>query len=265
MPPDPEPRSTTTAPQFTAALIDVDGTLVDTNYLHLMAWSRALREGGEWVPMHVIHRCIGMGADQLLPQLIGREDHAIAEAHDRHFGELFGEAVAFPSAATLVRRLVDSGVTVVLATSSSAEQLDAALRLLGLQDLHLPQVTGDDIKRSKPDPEIVRKALEVAGVDAADAVVIGDSEWDVRAATAAGVASVLVQTSAPWSHPGATPIAEYDALEQLLGHLSQHGLGGWPAMRGAGSGIVDDPGADDAYGPVRGFDPARPEGSQVRA
>ena len=99
-----------------AVIFDLDGTLVDSNYLHTLAWSRALRATGEWAPMNAIHRLIGMGADQLLPRLIGREDQAVAARRDEEYQTLIGEVVAFPGAERLLRRVHELRLGVVLAT-----------------------------------------------------------------------------------------------------------------------------------------------------
>src|SRR4051794_5212715 len=107
----------------TGVLFDVDGTLVDTNYLHTLAWSRALRDVGEWAPMHAIHRLVGMGGDKLVPELLGR---TCPDAEDRrafHYRELVGDAAVFPGARDLLRRLHDEGVIVVLASSAPTDEL----------------------------------------------------------------------------------------------------------------------------------------------
>src|ERR1700691_1898926 len=104
-------------------LFDMDGTLVDTNYLHCLAWSRALRDAGEWAPMNAIHRLIGMGGDQLVPELLGHDSpEAVAAPPDRYTG-LIGEARVFPRAADLLGHIHDRGVGVVLATSAPDDEL----------------------------------------------------------------------------------------------------------------------------------------------
>ena len=175
-------------------LFDMDGTLVDTNYLHTVAWSRAFADAGEWAPMNAIHRLVGMGGDQLVPELLGHGCPGAIEARPRRYQELQDEARAFPGAADLLRALHDAGVAVVLATSSPDDELDPLLALLDVDGVLDGRTTADDVKRSKPEPDIVRAALEVGSVDPKRALLVGDSVWDVRAARAAGVGCVAVET-----------------------------------------------------------------------
>jgi HAD superfamily hydrolase (TIGR01509 family) len=175
-------------------LFDVDGTLVDSNYLHTIAWSRAVRDGGEWAPMNAIHRLIGMGSDTFLPTLIGREDSAIAAGWKTHYDTLIHEVCGFPGGVELLRELAREGVAVVLATSSPAEHLDYLSRLLGLGDEIAAVTTSDDVERSKPDPEIFLTAMQRVDGEPASTFVVGDSTWDVKAATAAGLRCVAVES-----------------------------------------------------------------------
>src|SRR5579863_1363279 len=103
-------------------LFDIDGTLVDTNYLHTLAWSRALADAGEWAPMNAIHRLVGMGGDQLLPSLLGHPNDEAKEARAAQYRPLMAEARPFPGAADLLRRCHEAGLVVVLASSSPAEE-----------------------------------------------------------------------------------------------------------------------------------------------
>src|ERR1700712_146293 len=105
-------------------LFDVDGTLIDTNYLHTIAWSRALRDVDEWAPMNAIHRLVGMGGDQLVPELLGHDVDGAADAWRHRYDEVRSEARAFPGARQLVERVHQLGLAVVLATSSPADLLD---------------------------------------------------------------------------------------------------------------------------------------------
>jgi len=175
-------------------LFDVDGTLVDTNYLHTVAWSRAFADAGEWAPMNAIHRLVGMGGDQLVPELLGHECPDATEARPRRYKELQDGARAFPGAADLLRALHGAGVAAVLATSSPDDELDPLLALLDVDDALDGRTTADDVERSKPEPDIVRAALDVGAVDPKRALLVGDSVWDVRAARAAGIGCVAVET-----------------------------------------------------------------------
>jgi len=175
-------------------LFDVDGTLVDSNYLHTLAWSRAFAEIGEWAPMNAIHRLVGMGGDRLAPEVLGHDSPGAADGHSRHYAELLGETRAFPGAADLLRRAHGAGLVVVLATSAPREELDASRQAIDADDGIDAVTTKDDVESSKPAPDIFQAALEAGGVDPARALVVGDSVWDVRAARAAGLGCVGVES-----------------------------------------------------------------------
>jgi HAD superfamily hydrolase (TIGR01509 family) len=177
-----------------AALVDVDGTLVDSNYHHAIAWARALRDHGENARLAAIHRLVGMGGDELLEQLIGRTDDAIKTSWRTHFDALLPEVWAFDGAADLLRSLKAHGLTVVLATSSPEDLLDVLRAKVGAGDAVDAVVTASDVDAAKPHPDIFRAALEKVGAPAAEACVIGDSVWDVEAAHRAGICSYAVET-----------------------------------------------------------------------
>lgn len=177
----------------TAVLFDVDGTLLDTNYLHVVAWARAFRERRREFPMAQIHALIGMGSDKVLERLLGEGDHeAEDEAYSRHYSELKGEVRAFEGTPDLLRAVQRGGAKVVLATSAKADQLDAILEAIGAREAISEVVSSADAEHSKPDPDIFRVALQRAGVSAADAMVVGDTVWDVRAAAGCGLRCVAV-------------------------------------------------------------------------
>jgi HAD superfamily hydrolase (TIGR01509 family) len=184
----------TTRPPVAGVLLDLDGTLVDTNYLHTLAWSRAFADGGEWAPMNAIHRLVGMGGDKLVERLLGEERPDLEEARAKRFSELIDEAHAFPGAAELIRRLHQAGVRTVVATSAPAAEVDSLLRLLGVDDALDAVTTKDDVTASKPAPDIFETAMRFAGLDPDLVLAIGDSVWDVEAARAAGIGCVGVET-----------------------------------------------------------------------
>jgi HAD superfamily hydrolase (TIGR01509 family) len=172
----------------------MDGTLMDTNYLHCLAWSRAFRDSGEWAPMNAIHRLIGMGGDQLVPELLGHQSPAATTARPRRYSELTGDIRAFPGSRRLLRQIHDLGLAVVLATSAPAEELAQLREVLKADDAIDQQTTADDVTHSKPDPEVFITAMENASIDPRRAIAIGDSVWDIRAARSAGIACITVET-----------------------------------------------------------------------
>jgi HAD superfamily hydrolase (TIGR01509 family) len=175
-------------------LFDVDGTLIDSNYLHTIAWSRAFRDAGEHVSMNAVHRLIGMGGDQLVPELLGHDSPVATAARPGHYQDLIGEAKPFDGAAELLRELHANGVVVVLATSAPDDELATLLRVLDAGDAIDDQTTADQVKSSKPSGEVFVRAMRNASIDPARALAVGDSVWDVRAARAAGIGCVAVET-----------------------------------------------------------------------
>lgn len=175
-------------------LFDVDGTLVDSNYLHTLAWSRALRANGEWAPMNAIHRLIGMGSDTMLPALIGRQDQRLSEGWKREYEELIDEVRPFPFAAELLDDLARAGIGIALATSAPSEHLERLVDLLGVRSVVAVMTNPDDIRRAKPDPEIFLTAMRRADGDPHSTFVVGDSRWDVEAANAARLPCIAVES-----------------------------------------------------------------------
>ncbi|KOG53379.1 HAD family hydrolase [Streptomyces griseoflavus] len=180
-----------------AALFDVDGTLVDSTYLHAVTWWEAFRQAGHRVPMADIHRTIGMGSDHLLDHLLSGDrdrdqDEAIRTAHGTLFAQYWERLAPLDGAADLLRACAKRGWTVVLASSAHGPELAAMRRALDAEDA-ITAVTGsDDVSASKPAPDLVKSALEHSGVNADEAVFIGDTVWDVRASHRAGVPCLAV-------------------------------------------------------------------------
>ncbi|MET9089999.1 HAD family hydrolase [Streptomyces sp. NPDC004237] len=182
-----------------AALFDVDGTLADTNHLHVVTWWEAFRQAGHRVPTHAIHRAVGLGSEDLVARLLGEgEDSALAPgeaedlstAHKTLYAQYFERLTALPDAGRLLRRLADDAWTVVLATSASDDELSALRRAIDADDAIKATASADDVSEGKPAPEPVERALELAGVPAQRAVFVGDTVWDMRAGTRAGVRCV---------------------------------------------------------------------------
>jgi HAD superfamily hydrolase (TIGR01549 family) len=180
------------------AILDVDGTLVDTNYHHALAWHRALHAHGHSVQMWKVHRHIGMGGDQILDALIGeeaaaRQGEAIREAEADAYGELIGEVEPLEGARELLERLRGEGASVILASSAKQEEVGHYLDLLDARDLVDGWTTSADVENTKPEPDLVQAALEKAG-GGDRSMMVGDSVWDVKAAKAAGVPTLAVLT-----------------------------------------------------------------------
>jgi HAD superfamily hydrolase (TIGR01549 family) len=180
------------------AILDVDGTLVDTNYHHALAWHRALHAHGHQIQMWKVHRHIGMGGDQILDALIGEQaaaadGDAIREAEGEAYAKLIDEVEPLEGARELIERLREAGATVILASSAKQDEVDHYLDLLDARELVDDWTTSADVENTKPDPDLVLAALEKAGNDN-PSVMVGDSVWDVKAAKAAGVSTLAVLT-----------------------------------------------------------------------
>ncbi|WP_020134837.1 HAD family hydrolase [Streptomyces sp. 351MFTsu5.1] len=180
-----------------AAVFDVDGTLVDTNHLHVTTWWEALRQAGHQVPMHAVHRAIGLGSEDLVAHLLGDDrdkdqDAELSAAHKALYGQYFDRLPALRDAGRLLRRLDHEGWRVVLATSAGGAELSALRRAIDADDAILATASADDVEQGKPAPEPVEHALELAGVPAGNAVFVGDTVWDMRAGSRAGVRCVGV-------------------------------------------------------------------------
>lgn len=182
------------------AVLDVDGTLVDTNYQHALAWYRALRSLGETFPVWRIHRLIGMGGDQLVAALGGDEvERRIGDAARERWVEevdpMMGETALLPGARELIVALTERGHRVVLASSGKPHHVDRALDLLDARGLADAWTTSDDVEKTKPAPDLLQVALEKLGEPLdAPSVVIGDSVYDVEAAKNAGMPAIVVRS-----------------------------------------------------------------------
>ncbi|HVY97556.1 MAG TPA: HAD family hydrolase [Solirubrobacterales bacterium] len=186
------------AEQPTTIVLDIDGTLVDTNYQHAIAWHRAFRDSGYTVQLWEIHRHIGMGGDQIVGALIGEEGEradgeAIRAAEGEAYGELIDEVQAMHGASELLSELREDGARVILASSAKEDEVEHYLDLLDARDLVEGWTSSADVERTKPHPDLVHAALEKVGGDG-PAVMVGDSTWDVKAAAAAGIPTLAVRT-----------------------------------------------------------------------
>jgi HAD superfamily hydrolase (TIGR01509 family) len=180
-----------------AAILDVDGTLVDTNYHHAIAWYRAFRQHGVVLPLWRIHRQVGMGGDQLVASLVGEEFDAehgddVRSAEKALYMALIVEVEPLEGARELITDLRESGHALVLASSAKAQEVDHYLDLLDARSLVDGWTTSADVERTKPEPDLVAAAIEKAG--GGKAVMLGDSTWDCESAKRAGVDTVGVLT-----------------------------------------------------------------------
>jgi len=212
-----------------AVLFDIDGTLVDSNYLHVIAWLRAFDDVGRVVDAARVHRDIGMGASQLLEDLLGDRaadlGDAARERHKVHYAELHPLLRRFASARELVQA-VSRRARVVMATSASPEELHVLRGALDIDDVVHAFTSAQDVDAAKPEPDLVEVALERAGVPAQRAVFVGDTVWDVVAAGRAGVPCVGVLTGgiAQAELIGAGAVAVYDDVASLLADLDRSPL-----------------------------------------
>lgn len=210
-------------------LLDVDGTLVDSVWLHTVAWATAFARAGHDVPAHRIHPLVGMGADRMVASVVGEPDPAIADAHAELHLARRDELRPLPGARDLVRRLHERGARPVLASSASEQELDVARAVLDVDRWVVGRTTSDDAERSKPAPDIFAAALAGADADAGHAVAVGDTSWDAEAAGALGVPFVGLETGgarrAELTRAGAAAVCTdprdlLDAVEAgLLGRL----------------------------------------------
>jgi phosphoglycolate phosphatase-like HAD superfamily hydrolase len=176
-------------------LLDLDGTLVDSVYLHVLCWHEALSESGHEVPMWRIHAGIGMGSDRLLPWLLGGRPDRADEMSDRHT-KLFVDRADLLRPTTGALELLDDlesrDVPLLVATSAGEHEREALLAVLDRVDL--PTTDASDVASSKPAPNLLEAALDELGADPSEATLVGDSPWDAEAAVKLGIRTVAVRT-----------------------------------------------------------------------
>jgi HAD superfamily hydrolase (TIGR01549 family) len=213
-----------------AVLFDIDGTLVDSNYLHVEAWGRALVAAGHPVAAWRVHRAIGMGSAELLAALVGDDAERIADEAKRLHGAYLAETTSllrpFERARELLRTVAAWGTQVVLATSASPTELERLLRALDSEESLSVVTAAGDVEAAKPNPDLIHTALEKAGVSAADVVMLGDAVWDVEAAARAGVPCVAVRSGGTGAEElkAAGAVAVYDDVADLMAHLEESPL-----------------------------------------
>lgn len=219
--------------QIKAILFDIDGTLVDSNDMHVLAWEEAFAGIGAAFDRQVVHDQIGKGTDMLVPSLLPDLDEAarekLGDAHGSIFKAKFlGKAKPFPQAHDLLAHAHKCGQQVVLASSASAAELDHYLDLLAARDLVEITTSGDDVKQTKPAPDIFATALaKLSGIGADEVIVVGDTPYDIEAAGKCGISAVAVR-SGKFSDEvlqGAGAVAIYDDAAALLADYDNSPLG----------------------------------------
>ncbi len=217
-------------------LLDVDGTLVDSNWAHAEAWSRAMHEFGFEVPTAQIMKLVGMGGDNLLPAAINLEkDTPTGKAMSTWRSELFMREYLpnlrpFPRTRELLERMRLAGLQLVVASSAQEEELKPLLEIAGATDLIKAKTSADDAPRSKPDPDIIEAALRELGLPPTAAVLLGDTPYDIEAAGKAGVSTVAVRCGGWRTADLRAALAIYDDPADLLARFDKSPLGGGRAL-----------------------------------
>src|SRR5687768_14777421 len=217
---------------LSGVLLDVDGTLVDSNDLHARAWVDAFREFGHDVPYERVRPLIGMGGDNLLPEAAGlsKEDSPGEELAKRR-GAIFKERYLpsvrpFPRVRELLEAMRGAGLELAVASSAQKDELKALLRIAGVEDLIESKTSASDAERSKPDPDIIVAALGRLGCAPAQALMVGDTPYDIEAAGKAGVRTVAFRCGG-WDDEGlAGALAVYDSPADLLDRFASSPFAG---------------------------------------
>jgi HAD superfamily hydrolase (TIGR01509 family) len=183
----------------TVAVLDIDGTLIDSNYQHALAWYRALRSVGETYPVWRLHRLIGMGGDQVVTAVGGedlerRAGDQAREQQGKEVDALLEEMAPLPGARDLLVAIRERGHRLVLASSAQQRHVDVFLDKLDARGIVDAWTSSADVEASKPAPDLLQVALEKLGAPGASSVVIGDSVWDVEAAKRAGMPAIVVRS-----------------------------------------------------------------------
>jgi len=202
-----------------AVLLDIDGTLIDSNDAHARAWVAALREHGYVVPFEEVRPLIGMGGDKMLPRLVGLDPKSgeadrIGETRAEIFRRELPSLESTRGARELLQLLCAEGLELVVATSAQSQEVQAVLEQAGVADLIEFASSADDAERSKPDPDIIRAALRKSGSLATQSVMIGDTPYDIEAASRAGVPTIALRCGGWWDDEalvGAVEIQDHPA------------------------------------------------------
>ena len=205
-----------------AVILDVDGTLVDSNDAHAHAWVAAFEEAGITVEYDAVRRSIGMGGDKLMPAVSGIDESSPrGERISQRRGEIFAATYlpavrGFPCTRDLIKRFLEDGFVLAVASSAAKDDLQPLLERAGVADLLHRRTSSDDAEESKPDPDIVQAALREAAVDPSEAIMVGDTPYDVEAALRAGIRIVGVECGGWSSDALKGAIAVYRDPAELL-------------------------------------------------
>ena len=202
-------------------VLDVDGTLMDTNYLHVEAWARAFEEVGHRVPRVQLHKQVGKGSNLLIREFVEDEETAgkIDELHSRYYGELQEHGHPLPGAKELIPSLAERGYEVWFVTSAKDEELEHHMGELDVEDEISGVVNSSDVENSKPAPDIFELALERAGAAPDETVAVGDAIWDIESASAAGIRTVAVLTGGAFSEQELRDAGAADVYEDCAALL----------------------------------------------
>src|SRR5919112_1569429 len=199
-------------------LLDIDGTLMDTNYLHVEAGAQAFEEVGKRPPRAAIHRQVGKGSDKLIPEFVEDEQvgEQVNELHGRFYAKLQERGHPLPGTKELISSLTERGHEVWIATSAQPEELDHHMKELEAEGKVAGVVSSEEVERSKPAPDVFELALERAGGQPEEAVVIGDTVWDIEAGKNAGVKVVAVMTGGAFCRAELEEAGAYTVYEQCV-------------------------------------------------
>lgn len=217
--------------RFKGILLDVDGTLVDSNDAHARAWVEALRESGHDVSYDKVRKAIGMGSDNLLPNTVGVEkDSEEGKKLTKRWEEIFTERYqphlkAFPRSKELLQQMKDNGYKLVVASSAKKDQLEVLLKIAGADKIVDEETSSDDAKKSKPNPDIIEVALDKLGYPAEEAVMLGDTPYDIESAAKAGVKTIAFRCGGWQDADLKGAIGIYDNPADLLSHFDSSPLG----------------------------------------
>ena len=219
--------------ELRGVLLDIDGTLLDSNDAHAASFTRAFAEHGLDIPFDHVRPLVGMGSDKLIPSLTGfehdtREGKAIVERKKGIFEERYlSELKPTPGARALLTRLLADDLTLVVATSAGGDEMNGLLRQAGIEDLIHDATSSGDVANSKPDPDVIGAAIKKSKLKAGELVMLGDTPYDIEAARKAGVATIALRCGGWWDDDAfGDAIAIYNDPADLLAHwpipLSAH-------------------------------------------